>query len=132
MNIEDLAHIDNFFYYGSGNLDIETQSDLMQGFVQPKRSMPGYRDYGAGVQEYENNPSGLLFDIGLRYDIAAWIAKRNQEVSKGANGNPDRRVVSSQNAVMVEENSPGELSVNVLYYRFGDLTRKSVSVKLGG
>jgi hypothetical protein len=97
--------METFFYYGKTELHQEIEADLNQGMTQEKRSLFYNRSFGAGVPEYENYPKGLSLEIGMRYDIASWVARRNLEVSNGTNGTRDRRAATSQNAITITTDS---------------------------
>jgi len=114
-----MTDIDYFFYYGLTDQRAEIEADLSQGLMQSKRSMFYDRSFGAGVPEYENAPQGLALQVSLKYDIAAWVARRNQEVSDGSNGKRDRRAITSQNAIQIVQSGDG-VDVMVLYIPFFD------------
>lgn len=113
-SIDKLSDLDYFFFYGSNELDLEIEHDIMQGLLQPKRTLFYFRDEGAGVFEYENYPAGYFMQVSLRYDIANWVAQRNTRVSDGTDNYPDRRVATSQ-AVIKVENLQGQVDITVLY-----------------
>jgi hypothetical protein len=125
-----IASGDVFFYYGEpgSNLDLETQSDLIAGMVQSKRTLFYNRQDSAGVAEKENMPNGVILGILTRFDIANWNAYRNTQVSDGTVG-ADRRVSISQNSIDVLKNEKGELDINVNYIPFVNI-RKVSSVNL--
>lgn len=123
--LDQLGSFDLFFNYGSNDLDLEIESDLVQGLIQPKNSLFGFRSYGAGVSEKENYPNTVSLSVGLKYDIALHIAKQNLTIS---NQNPDRRIATSQNSVKISQ-SGGNLDVQVLYIPYKDY-KKSSSISL--
>lgn len=126
-----LQDFDTFFYYGQNELEIETKSDLLAILLQPKRSLFYSRALNAaGVKEYENMPSGIMLRINLPYDIVDSIAKRNQFVSSGENGNPDRRVALSQNTIRLQTDNQGNVDVSVLYIPLADF-RQTQSLQVG-
>jgi len=110
-----LSHIDAFFYYGQLDLLFEIDSDLLQGLMQPKRSMLYHRDFGAGVPSYENFPESLAMQIELRFAVVEWISRRNQEVGDGTSGTRDRRAAASQSTISVESPARGEVEVRLQY-----------------
>jgi len=123
---------DHFFYYGQVDEQKEIEADIIQLLTQDKRSMFYTRSYGAGVSDYENAPQGLALEIGLRYSIATSIAKRNYEVSNGNDGSRDRRAVTSQNAIFIDQ-TPDGIVVRVIYVPFFNYkTPGIVSVPIGG
>ena len=125
--------IDYTFYYGTSDINEETQHDLMQLLVQPKRQLFYSRSEGAGVVEKSNYPNAISLQIGLRYDIANAIASRNQQVTNGANGTRDRRVASSQFAIEFNQDDSGNMDVVVNYFMYSDFnTPKNVSLPVGG
>jgi hypothetical protein len=128
---EIMSSIDTFFYAGQIDLRTEIAEDIEMSLVQPKRSIPYFRAYGAGVSEYENQPITFDMMIRLRYEIALWLAKRNSYVSNGDNGTPDRRAVTSQMAITVNRSENG-LDIDVPFLALFDLTDKnSVTIPLG-
>jgi hypothetical protein len=125
--------IDYFFYYGDIDLYDEVQADIEQGIVQDKRSMYYFRDYGAGLYQYENESfSNLATAVAMRYEIASWIARRNQSVSSGAGGTRDRRAVTSQ-TVIKTNTGKDSTDVSVPYVLLSDTQSvKTVSFSLKG
>jgi hypothetical protein len=125
--------IDYFFYYGDIDLYDEVDADIAQGVVQDKRSMYYFRDFGAGLYQYENeNPSDLATAVAMRYEIADWIARRNRYVSSGNGGTRDRRAVTSQTVI---QTSAGKdtTDVSVPYILLADTQgMKTVSFSLKG
>ena len=130
-SIDVLSDFDLFFYYGQNDLSIETKHDLMLNLMQPLRSLLGNRALDAtGVQRYENTPAGLTLSINLPYDIVSSISQRNQHVSNGEDGTPDRRVAISQSIVRAEIDG-SEVSVTVQYIPLADLKETSLTIPLG-
>lgn len=109
-----MVDIDYFFFYGKTSLGEEIDADLRQGLMQPKRSMFYHRSFGAGITEYENTPQGFALQVSMKYDIATWISKRNLEVTDGSDGTRDRRAVTSQSAITIDQGTDG-VDVQVLY-----------------
>ncbi len=130
-SLQQLSDIDIFFFFGDNDLSLEIESELIRGILQPKRSMFYNRDEGAGIEDYENRPSGITFDIGLRYDIASWVSKNNARVTDGSGGYPDRRVAVSQNTIRIDRNK-GQSDVSVYYIPFFNYQKPNVtSVQVG-
>ena len=126
--LDQLGSFDIFFNYGSNDLNIEIESDLIMGILQPKKSLAGFRSYGAGISEKENFPNTISLSIGLKYDIALHIAKQNNNISSQ---NPDRRVAASQNSIKISQ-SGGNLDVSVLYIPYKDYQKSStISLPIG-
>jgi len=125
--------MDYFFHYGQVPLRDEVLSDLNQGLIQDKRSIFYDRSFGAGVPEYENFPRGLSLEIGMRYDIASWVARRNLEVSNGTNGTRDRRAVTSQDAIRITPVGDDGLEVQVFCVPYADYqTPTVINIPMGG
>ena len=124
VSVEDqLSDFDLFFYYGHSDLNIETKHDVMLNVIQSKRSLFYSRSLdSAGVPNYENYPKGLMLQVLLPYDIVISLSKRNNYVSNGQNGYPDRRIALSQSTIRLEEdkNSNG-VNVTVLYRPMSDI-----------
>jgi hypothetical protein len=120
--------IAHFFAWGVEPLADEVQADLELGMVQPKRSLFYDRSYGAGVPDRENGPVSAVGLVGIKYDVASFVALRNSRVSDGSGGTRDRRVAASQSTVdvTVKKNS-GEVGVHLGYILFADMgSMKSV------
>jgi hypothetical protein len=127
-----MSSIDTFFYAGQIDLRTEIMEDIETALMQPKRSLPYFRSYGAGVSEYENEPVSFGMLIKLRYEIAMALSQRNGYVSNGDNGTLDRRAVTSQTAVTVEQNGPG-IDITVPFIALADLmdASNSITISLG-
>lgn len=122
--------IDYFFFYGQLDQRKEIEADLLCGLAQGRRTMFYHRSYGAGIPEFENSPVGLALNVSLRYEAAAWVARRNLEVSDGTGGYRDRRAVTSQPAIEIS-GSGGQVDVQVPYvpaFDVGSVGRVSVRV----
>jgi hypothetical protein len=131
MNITELGSLDFFFYYGQIGTDEETEHDIMLGLLQPKKSLFYNRQDGAGIQAYENHPNSLLLEVGLRFDIVNWIARRNSEVGDGDEDTVDRRVLVSQNFIKI--NRDETIEIQVLYIPFRDTSQpRTMNIPLGG
>lgn len=122
---------DYFYHYGEVDQRSEMEADLVQGLVQPPRSMFYYRSYGAGVPGYENAPVSLSTEVALKYSVASWVARRNLEVSDGSGGTRDRRAITSQSAVSVRSDGDS-VTVEVLYVPYFDWKSPStISLPVG-
>lgn len=121
MNIDG----DYFFYHGLVDQRKEIEAELLQGIIQDKRSLFYDRSFGAGIAEYENTPGGLTLEVGMKYDIASWVARRNQEVSDGTNGTRDLRAITSQGAIKITQRQ-GEADVQILYLPYFDYQKPGV------
>lgn len=131
-NWSQLADMDVFFFYDEVELDYATEHDIAMGVIQPKRSLFYDREDSAGVSEYENTPQSIYTEIVIKYDIASWIARRNQLVGDGQGGTQDRRVATSQSAIETKQ-ANGELDVQVLFVAFADLQQPTqLTIPLGG
>ena len=130
-DIDILSDFDMFFYYGQNDLSLETQHDIMLNVMQPKRSLLGNRSNdAAGVMDYENSPIGMNISILLPFDIVTSISKRNQTVSNGENGYPDRRVAISQSNVKIQAEK-GNVNITIQYRALADFKDTDVSMPLG-
>lgn len=126
FELEVLSDLDILFYYGEQGSDLllETESDLLAGIMQPKRTLYYNRRDSSGVPEKENFPNSFILAISTSYDITNWNAFRNTQVSDGSKGNPDRRVAISQNSIEIEQNKKGEMNVNVGFIPFDKFTQQ--------
>jgi len=116
---------DHFFFYGKSDLAVENQFDLYQMITQPKRSLFYNRREACGVSNYENNPNGILLQVLARYDIANSVAYRNSLVVDGTQGNKDRRIAVSQNAIGFKAKND-ELDINIMYFNFFDYSEPKI------
>ena len=114
---EELEDFDNFFFYGLDPIDAnvirETQSEIAAELLQPRRSAWYFRSYGVGVPNYENSPIGVFMQIGIPFDVVQSMTRRNDEVTNGQNGLPDRRIAVSQDNVRVDHEDDGTTRVAV-------------------
>lgn len=131
-DIARLKDLDNFFFYGQGELADEVKGDLLQLLVQPKRSLLYSRDRNsAGLESYENGPTTVSAQILIPYDVVAAVSRRNFTTGNGQNGTKERRIATSQGQVRVEQDR-GQLDVSVFYIPFFDLkTKGTVSTTVG-
>lgn len=129
---EQLKDFDNFFFYGYGELEDETRSDVLQNVMQPRRSLFYARNMdSAGLPEYENYPESMYKHIIIPYQVVESLSMRNQYVSNGSNDHPDRRVAVSQSTIRIEENK-GEMNITILFIPLSDYKQtQQVNVPLG-
>ncbi len=111
---------DFFFYADTLDIKEEIEADLILGLVQPVKSLYFNREDGTLIPKKENIPVNLKQAISLRFDIARFIAKRNTEVSDGADNGRDYRVAASQSTIEFKKPRVGELEINVGYFRLID------------
>jgi hypothetical protein len=124
-DVNQFKDFDNFFYYGYGNLEVETKSDILQNIMQPKRSLFYDRSQdSAGIPGYENRPNSLYMQINLPFDIATSLGKRNQVVSNGDGDYPDRRIATSQAIIQVKIDKE-QTKVTVNYIPLSDFRQTS-------
>lgn len=128
--VEQLRDFDNFFYYGSGDLQDEIASDLLQILTQQKKSLLYSRSRNAaGIME--NTPNSITTKVLLPFDIISAISKRNLSTGNGQNGSKERRVASSQNQVKITQNR-SEADISVFYIPFSDIKqKKTVGFQVG-
>lgn len=132
MNYGQASDINNFFYAGLIDTDLQTQSEVLAILLQPKRSLFYYRSAGAGIPEYENLPVTAQMQITMAYDVVMAISLRNSRVPNGSDGGVDKRIAVSQNGVTVETNGD-EVSVKVLYIPIYNLqAQRTPGISLGG
>ena len=130
LAVEQFADFDIFFYYGSGELESETKSDIFQNLMQSKRSLFYNRSYdSSGVKDHENKPNSFALQISIPFDIVESLSKRNTIVSAGENGHPDRRVALSQATIRIKNFKYG-LNIDVLYIPLATLKQNDLSFPL--
>lgn len=112
-------NMERFLFYGSLPVDDETHHDLKTGLMQEKRKLFYNRGFGAGISDYENMGSGVALVAGLMYDIVTWITSRNGDVTDGTKGTKDRRAITSQSVIEVNQGGAGEVDVSVGYILLG-------------
>ena len=121
-----ISDFDVFFYYGESDIELENQSDIMWGVMQPKRSMYYNRREGCGLPDRVNEPNTIQLTIVGRYDITQWVGYRNTYVTNGQNGNRDRRVAVSQQTIAFKQNDKGEVDIEILYIPFSTFKQPSI------
>ncbi len=135
LNLSAISDFDILFYYNTQGSDLttETQSDLMLGLIQPQRSMFYNRSEGCGINERENYPNALSFQVQAKMDIINWISKRNLQVSDGSNGQPDRRIASSQSAIVILQDNKGNADISVFYLPLNNVeSPQAINTKITG
>lgn len=131
-SISKLSSWDIFFYYGQNDLDLEIESDLMNLCLQPVRSLYYNNSDSSGVSGYENYPNEFNLQINLRYSIANGVARRNQIISDGSNGYPDRRIAVSQFSISIKQ-VPNGINIAVLYIPYYNYSSyRIVNTTIGG
>lgn len=124
---------DNFFYYGLGNLEDEIKQDLLNGAVTSKNKLFFNRADSAGLNDFENTPSGLAIQIGISFSLVRWLAYRNTYTGDGTNGTKERRVATSQNEITVTTDNVGNVEVTLLYIPFVNIKfSDSLQFSIGG
>jgi len=119
---KQLTSTDYFFFYGEGLNDYrnECKHDVFEIVIQPQRSMPFFRSYGAGI--HLNFPLGLMQRIMVPFSITNSLAYRNLYVSDGSNGTNDMRVATSQEAISFDADDNGNVDISVFYFMYADLS----------
>jgi hypothetical protein len=121
--LSQLSDIDIFFFYGEPGSDllIETESDILAGIMQPKRSLYYDRQDSSGIPEKENFPNSFVLSVMTKYDITKWNSYRNTQVSDGSNGTSDRRVAISQNSIDIKQDKTGNMDVAIQFIPFANI-----------
>lgn len=111
---------DMFFYYGTDQLDQndEDEFDVLQGLMQPLRSLLYFRREGTGIKDDINMPGSLSNYILTRMNVVKWFAFRNGYVVDGRDDFPDRRLLTSQNIIGLIEEAIGSIKLLVFYIPF--------------
>lgn len=126
-----IGTFDSFFYYGENDIALECINDVSETILQPKGSMFYDRANGTDLAANRNNPRGGMLDFLMRFDIAASIARRNNEVSDGSGNTKDRRVAASQSSVEIAYPPKGGADVTVSFIMFSGLKNiKNLGVSL--
>jgi hypothetical protein len=109
---------DYFFYRGEELLPLEeeNQFDILQGVVQPQKSLSYFRKEGAGIQELENYPNGFIMLLLTRYNIVKWSAFRNSYI---ISNNKDRQLALSQDQIYIEQEN-SEINIDIRYRSYKD------------
>jgi hypothetical protein len=129
-DIKKYSSSDYFFYYGKVDVADECLSDLYQIVFQASRSLYFYRNFGAGISDYENYPNALMLQIMIPYSIAEAVSERNGRVSDGSNGTVDRRIALSQDSIEVIQEGMN-ITVNVQYFLYMDYSTSTITLPLG-
>lgn len=115
----------------SGQINIldEIRNDLTLVLSQPKGAMFYNRDFGAGLEQIENEPSSLMLQVYGRYMIVNAIAQENE---RNYNEKRDKRVMVSQGSIDFEVDGKGNVTVNVYYVPYSHIsTEQSISTTIG-
>ena len=122
--VTSLEDFDLFFFYGKLDIELENEHDLVEGIVQPKRSLFYNRQDGTGIQQMENHPNIMALQITIRALITMFVGLRNTRVSDGRNGQRERRLAVSQNSIRFVKGKQGrELDVIINYISFNSFDR---------
>jgi hypothetical protein len=128
--LSEAQDMDVFFYYGEGDLELETLSDIYSGLIQPERSLFYNRQDGCGLSDKENRPLSFVLELSARYNIVKWIGYRNSQLPES--NEIDRRVATSQSVIDFVKNDKGEFDVNFGYIPFADISQpKQQQLPLG-
>jgi hypothetical protein len=118
---------DTFFYYGLGDLQDEIKHDILNGTTTSKNKLFFNRADSAGVNDFENYPSGLAIQIGLQYSIVKWLGYRNTYIGDGTEGRKERRLATSQNEIKIENDiNKGNVDISIFYIPFADFNQNKV------
>jgi hypothetical protein len=132
MTLSEAASSDVFFFHDSMDVSKQIEADLLTGLVQSKRSLFYNRNYGCDIPAMENKPVSMIQQVLGAFGAINLIGLRNMRVSNGTNGNPDRRVASSQDKVTVETVG-SEINISVGYVELRDLSQmRETSTPIGG
>ena len=116
----------------SGKIDIlkEIENDLLLVLCQPLGSMFYNRDYGAGLDQLENEPTSLMMQVYGRYMVVNAITQENE---RNYNETRDKRVLVSQASIDFDvDSAKGEVTVTVNYIPYSNIsTVQSISVPTG-
>lgn len=123
--------MDHFFYANMMTLRKEIMDDIETSLLVGDRSIPYFREYGAGLSTYENEPVSFSTLIKMRYDVASWLAKRNIYVSDGNDDKPDRRAVTSQTLIKIEQ-MEDHIDVVIPILTMFDMEVSNMKVSVGG
>jgi hypothetical protein len=119
--LEQASDIDVFFFYGDGDIELETLSDLYAGIIQPERSLFYNRQDGCGLSDKENRPATFILELSARYNVVKWIGYRNSQLPE--DNEKDRRVATSQSVIDFVKNDRGEFDINFGYIPFRDISQ---------
>lgn len=122
--VTSLADFDLFFFYGQLDVELENEHDLIEGVVQPKRSLFYNRNDGTGVQQQGNHPNTMALHFAIRALITMFVGLRNTRVSDGRNGQRERRLAVSQNSIRFVKGGQGqELDIIINYISLNSFDR---------
>lgn len=132
MTLSEAASSDVFFFHDSMDVSKQIEADLLSGLIQPKRALFYNRNYGCDIPAMENKPVSMIQQVLAAFGAIGLIGTRNTRVANGANGNPDRRVASSQDKVEIETDG-GEINISVGYVELRDISQmREASTPIGG
>ena len=118
---------EDFFYYGENlfTLEHENEFDIIQGIIQPLKSLFYFRREGVGIQELENYPNSFILLLLGRYNIVKWVAFRNTYI---ISNNFNRQIIVSQDSIgMTQEYN--EVNIDIGYRSYKNINKyTSVSI----
>jgi hypothetical protein len=134
MNLTQKQLRSSEFLFKRKQVDEESlaQSDILRVLFQPRRSLFYYREFGAGIQDYENAPNDIMLQVLLRYRIVEAVVYRNRFVTDGSDDTIDRRIATSQNAINFVAGK-GNLDIDIQFFLYSkyDLVKK-FTASVGG
>jgi hypothetical protein len=111
---------DLFFFYDTIPASDMIAAEVFAVCLQPPGLLFYNRRFGAEVGE--NNPNTFSQQVNVRTAIMTSLSLRNTRVTDGRGGFPDRRAVTSWNAIEITQ--AGEnADIQVGYIELGDLTQ---------
>jgi len=122
-SLDELSSWDIFFYYGQNDLDLEIESDAMMLALQPSRSLYYNAQESGGIDRFENFPNAWTFQINTKYNLTSAYAWKNQQVTDGTEGNPDRRIAVSQTSINITQDDNGNADIDIFYIPFYDFNK---------
>lgn len=131
MTAQEAASSDYFFYHDLVPVQDEAGADILNGLLQPKRSLFYNRGYGADVQSFLGAPNSYIMQAQVAFNCIGFISDRNLRVTDGRSG-PDRRAVASQDGVAIRQDGQ-EMDVTAQYILLSDASSiRSAGLSVGG
>jgi len=132
LELSESQDFDTFFYYGSGELEDETITDMRVLLFQGGRSLLYSRSRNAaGIRDFLGYPNALYLKSILPFFIVEAVSKRNDSCGNGQNGTKERRVSISQEAIEIFQDG-NEVDITVNYIPYSNLQKRiTVSTKTG-
>ncbi len=132
LSTDQITSSDFLFNYKDISNELMAEHELSLLISQPRRSLFFFRRYGAGLEEFENQPNTVLLQVKARHRILEAINYHNLFITDGRDNTIDRRIAASQGSINVKSEG-SNIDIEVFYFlynKYQDL--KNLRTQTGG